>query len=171
MLAVDEFSAIARTSDVAVRLEQARGYNAFLLLAPQTVSGMGSPEQQSRILGSVDMLICHGTKEPDRITELAGERKVPVLTQRYEGRCHTGEGQMRLEDRPRLQADRIRELQPGDAWLIRDNKAMKVTIERPPEASGKLPEAEETEASFEAIESTVRAAEIYQAVGDTGDES
>jgi hypothetical protein len=143
VLAVDEFSAIARTSDVAMRLEQARGYNAFLLLAPQTVSGMGSPEQQSRILGSVDMLICHGTKEPGRIAELAGERKVPALTQRFEEGCRTGESHLRLEDLPRLQADRIRELQPGDAWLIRDNKAMKVTIARAPQGvNGILPDPE-----------------------------
>jgi hypothetical protein len=166
VLAVDEFSAIARTSDVAMRLEQARGYNAFLLLAPQTVSGMGSFEQQSRILGSVDMLICHGTKEPGRIAELAGERKVPVLTQHVEQGRFAGESHLRLEDLPRLRADRIRELQPGEAWLIRDNKAMKVAIERPPEASGELPEAEEAEAPLEPKKLSERSAQSYRRVDE-----
>lgn len=150
MLAVDEFSAISRRSDVAMRLEQARAFNAFLLLAPQTVSGMGSPEQQSRILGSVDMLICHGTKEPDRVAELAGVRQVPAITQRLEDRRHTGEAQIRMEDRSRLEPDRIRELHPGEAWVIRDNKAMKVAITKaPPTDPVDLPPAEETDAPIE----------------------
>lgn len=172
VLAVDEFSAIARRSDVAMLVEQARGFETFLLLAPQTVSGMGSPEQQSRILGSVDMLICHGTKEPGRIAELAGERKVPVLTQHYEEGCRTGESHLRLEDLPRLQADRIRELQPGDAWLIRDNKAMKVTIARAPQTqAGKLPEPEDTEVSWNERQLSEKGSTPYGKAGERiGDE-
>lgn len=162
MLAVDEFSAISRRSNVAMRLEQARGYNVFLLLAPQTVSGMGLEEQQSRILGSVDMLICHGSKEPERIAELAGERKIPAVTQLYEERRWTGEGQLRMENRARLQPDRIRELQPGEAWLIRDNKAMKVDIARAPQTpSVDLPEQEETEVPIKMKSVTANSTELF----------
>jgi hypothetical protein len=171
VLAVDEFSAVARTSDVASRLEQARGYNAFLLLAPQTVAGMGFPEQQSRILGSVDMVICHGMKEPGRIADLAGERPALELLQHYEAHRRTGEGQMRLEDRPRLTSDRLRELGPGEVWLIRNNRAMKVKVARPPEEFLELPERERVEVPFDPRQLSRRTAGNMSQVGKgAGDE-
>jgi hypothetical protein len=150
ILAVDEFSAVAEMSKVAKLVEQARGYNAFLLLAPQTVEGMGSVTQQSRILGSVDMLICHGTKEPERIAALAGERQAPAITQRYEKSRPVDEIHLRLENRPCLQSDQIRELRRGDAWLIRDNKAMKITVSCAPQMKiGGLPDPEDIEVPIE----------------------
>lgn len=164
ILAVDEFSAIAKTSDVASRLEQARGYNAFLLLAPQTVAGMGPIEQQSRILGSVDMVICHGMKEPGRIAELAGSRVGIEVTHRYKDQVRTGEGQVRLDEQPRLTNDRLRELGPGEVWLIRNNEAMKVAVERSPEVEGELPPSVDTEAPFEARERSERGSGTYSHV-------
>ena len=41
VLIADEFSAIATSSDVAMKVEQARSFNAALVLVPQTPSGMG----------------------------------------------------------------------------------------------------------------------------------
>lgn len=128
-LAVDEFAAIARTSDVAMLVEQARGFGAFLLLAPQTISGLGSPEQQSRIIGSVDMLICHRTKEPGRIAELTGEREVAKVNQAYEDGQRTGRGHVQVESDIRLRPAQLQGLRAGEAWFIRNSEAQKVAVD------------------------------------------
>ena len=44
MLIVDEFSALADRG-MAARMEQARGFNAGLVLAPQVVAGMGDEQE------------------------------------------------------------------------------------------------------------------------------
>ncbi len=52
LLIVDEFSALASSAGMAGRVEQARGFNTGLVLAPQVVAGMGDESEAARILGS-----------------------------------------------------------------------------------------------------------------------
>ena len=54
------------------RIEQARNFNTALILAPQTVAGMGGEEEAARILGSVETVVCHALNTPDEIVALAG---------------------------------------------------------------------------------------------------
>jgi hypothetical protein len=54
VMIVDEFSSLTAAGSMASRLEQARGFNAALILAPQTAVGLGEPEEAERILGSVE---------------------------------------------------------------------------------------------------------------------
>jgi len=44
---------------MAARVEQARGFRAGLVLAPQVVEGTGEESQAARIMGSVETVICH----------------------------------------------------------------------------------------------------------------
>ena len=160
-LAVDEFSAIARRSDVARLVEQARGFGALLLLAPQTVTGMGSAEQQSRILGSVDMVICHGMPEPERLSDQAGMRQELMVTREFRDRQRTGSGQIRSEFRPRLTRDAIRGLRIGEVYLLRKNKAMKVAMARAPEVFGDLPVAQDLEVDWGGQSLSEKAVDSY----------
>ena len=75
VLIVDEFSALADSSSMAARIEQARGFKAAIILAPQVVSGLGEPAQVARILGSVETVICHRVNTPEEVISLAGTRK------------------------------------------------------------------------------------------------
>jgi hypothetical protein len=61
LLIVDEFTALAANAGMASRVEQARGFNTGLVLAPQVVAGMGDEVEAARILGSVETVICHRT--------------------------------------------------------------------------------------------------------------
>ena len=139
----DEFAAISSSSDIAMKVEQARGFNTSLILVPQTVSGMGEPEQRDRILGSVETVIAHAVNEPGRLAELAGSRQAIELTHRFEAGARVPEGLARVEMRPRLEADQIRELGVGMAWVIRRGRAAKVAVRAAPASSRRpLPPAE-----------------------------
>lgn len=142
-LIVDEFSAIAAASDLALKVEQARSFNTGLVLVPQTPSGMGSVAQRERILGSVETVIAHAFNEPQEIAELAGSKHVVELSQRY-GDGLEEEGFARQVDRPRVDSDEIRSLSTGTAWVIRRGCATKVAVARAPRvAPCRLPEPEE----------------------------
>jgi hypothetical protein len=133
-LITDEFSAIAESSDLATKVEQARSFNTALTLVPQTPSGMGSLVQRQRILGSVETVIAHAFNEPEEIAPLAGSKRVVELSQRY-GDGLEEDGFARQVDRPAVDPDAIRSLATGTAWVIRRGRATKVAVERAPEVS------------------------------------
>jgi hypothetical protein len=132
LLFVDEFAAIAAASDVAIKVEQARGFNAGLVLVPQNPSGMGLRGQRDRILGSVETLIVHAVNQPEEISPLAGTRRVMELTHRYEGGIYARQGHARQEPRLKVDPDEIRSLPVGSAWVIRRGRAAKVAVEPAP---------------------------------------
>ncbi len=132
LLFADEFSAIASSSDVAMKVEQARGFNAAIVLVPQTPSGMGSGDQRDRILGSVETVILHALNEPQGLVELGGMKRVIELTHRYEDGLYVHQGHARDERRLKLDPDQIRNLANGCAWVIRRGRVAKVAIERAP---------------------------------------
>jgi hypothetical protein len=66
VLIVDEFSSLAQGAGMAGRIEQARGFNTSLILAPQVVAGMGDETEAACILGSVETVVCHRVNTPRR---------------------------------------------------------------------------------------------------------
>ena len=136
LLFADEFSAIANSSDVAMKVEQARGFNAAMVLVPQTPSGMGPRTQRDRILGSVETVIVHALNEPGALAELGGMKRVIELTHRYEDGVYARQGHARQERRLKVDPDEIRALANGRAWVIRRGRAAKVAIERAPSGLG-----------------------------------
>ena len=132
LLFADEFSAIADSSDVAMKVEQARGFNAAMVLVPQTPSGMGPRTQRDRILGSVETVIVHALNDPGTLAELGGMKRVMELTHRYEDGVYARQGHARQEPRLKVDPDEIRRLATGSAWVIRRGQAAKVAIGRAP---------------------------------------
>jgi hypothetical protein len=153
LLFADEFSAIAQSSDVAIKVEQARGFNAAMVLVPQTPSGMGSPTQRDRILGSVETVILHALNQPDELAQLGGMRRVIELTHRYEDGVYARQGHARQERRLKVDPDEIRALASGIAWVIRRGRVGKVAVERAPSHVGRaLPAAEPLDRPLERAE-------------------
>jgi hypothetical protein len=60
---------------MAARVEQARGFNTALILAPQVTAGMGDPIEAERITGSAETVICHRVNTPEQIISLAGTKR------------------------------------------------------------------------------------------------
>ena len=139
MLIVDEFSALASGSGMAERVEQARGFNTSLVLAPQVVAGMGDEQQADRILGSVETVICHRVNTPERIIGLAGTRQRPEYSTRYGAEGSSGEGSARSQHQFKIDPNQVRGLAPGLVFVISQGKAMKAKIFQAPNLRAELP--------------------------------
>lgn len=140
LLIVDEFSALARSTGMAARVEQARGFNTGLVLAPQVVAGMGDEVEAARILGSVETVICHRVNTPEDIITLAGTRKIVEYSSHYGMEGATGEGSARIQHQYKVDPNHVRSLPPGVAFIISRGRAMKAHIEQAPKLTLALPQ-------------------------------
>jgi conjugal transfer pilus assembly protein TraD len=140
LLIVDEFSGLAEGAGMAARIEQARGFNTSLVLAPQVVAGMGDEQEAARILGSVETVICHRVNTPEDIIALAGTRKTMEYSSHYATEGATGEGSARIQHQFKIDPNKVRALPPGHAYVISRGRAMKIQILRAPDLPGALPQ-------------------------------
>jgi hypothetical protein len=120
-------------------VEQARGFNTGLVLAPQVVAGMGEEGEAARILGSVETVICHRVNTPEDIVFLAGTRKAMEYSSHYAQEGATGQGSARVQHQFKIEPNRVRALEPGLAYVISRGRAMKVAVLRAPDLRGALP--------------------------------
>jgi hypothetical protein len=141
MMIVDEFSSLAGGSSMAARIEQARGYQTCLVLAPQVVEGMGGEIESARIRGSVGTTISHQVNTPEDIVRIAGTRKVPRMTTHFAEDGVTRRQSVRIEDEPKIDHNQVRSLDPGVAYIISNGRAMRARILRAATISGQLPAA------------------------------
>ena len=136
-----------------MKVEQARSFNAGLVLVPQTPSGMGPHTQRDRILGSVETVIVHALNEPAFLAELGGMKEIIELTHRYENGVYARQGHARQERRLKIDPDEIRRLPVGAAWLIRRGRTAKLAIERAPSTGGvRLPEPAPLDSPLQRVE-------------------
>jgi hypothetical protein len=140
VLIVDEFSALASSSGMAARVEQARGFNTSLVLAPQVVAGMGDATEAERILGSVESVICHRVNTPEAIIALAGTRQSIEYSTQFAAEGATGAGSARSQHQFKVDPNKVRALEPGMAFLISRGRAMKIQVPRAPTVRARLPE-------------------------------
>ena len=141
VMIVDEFSSLAAAGSMASRLEQARGFNTALILAPQTAAGLGEPADADRILGSVETVICHRVNTPDAVIALAGTRQVVEFSTQYDKDTGaTGEGSARLQHAFKIDPNQVRALRPGEAFVINRGRAVKARIHRAPDITQPLPQ-------------------------------
>ena len=155
MLIVDEFSALAEGSGMDARVEQARGFNTSLVLAPQVVAGMGDDAQAARILGSVETVICHRVNTPEEIIALAGTRRAMEYSSQYAEEGATGTGSARVQHQFKVDPNKVRGLPPGQAYAISRGRAMRISVLRAPDLRGSLPVAENYEGGEKAVPSDI----------------
>jgi hypothetical protein len=141
-LIVDEFSALASRAGMAARVEQARGFNAGLVLAPQVVAGMGDEVEAERIVGSVETVICHRVNTPDAIIALAGTRLGMEYSTQFAKDGATGAGSARSQHQFKVDPNKVRGLDDGKAFLISRGRAMKIQVLQAPDVRAPLPEAD-----------------------------
>jgi conjugal transfer pilus assembly protein TraD len=151
LLIVDEFSALAQGAGMAGRIEQARGFNTGLVLAPQVVAGMGEESEAARILGSVETVICHRVNTPEEIIALAGTRRAMEYSSHYATEGATGEGSARIQHQFKVEPNKVRALAPGAAYVISRGRAMRIAVLRAPDLRQALPEAAKSRGGQEAV--------------------
>ncbi len=140
LLIVDEFSALANGSGMAARIEQARGFNTALILAPQVTAGIGDPTETERITGSVETIICHRVNTPEPIITLAGTRKATEHSTHYTPDGATGEGSIRIQHQYKIDPNKVRALPPGHVYIINHGQAMRAHIQQAPNGRQELPQ-------------------------------
>jgi hypothetical protein len=140
LLIVDEFSALAQNAGMAARIEQARGFNTSLVLAPQVVAGLGEESEAARILGSVETLICHRVNTPDDVITLAGTRRAIEYSSQFVTEGATGAGSARIQHQFKVDPNKVRSLPPGQAYAISRGRAMKIAVLQAPDLRAQLPE-------------------------------
>jgi len=118
MLIIDEFSSLAQNAGMAARIEQARGFNTSLILAPQVTAGIGDEQETARILGSVETIICHRVNTPEEIINLAGTRKTIEYSTHYATKGPTGQGSARIQHQYKIDPNKVRALPAGHAYII-----------------------------------------------------
>ncbi len=95
LLIIDEFSAIADGERTARMVEVVRSYGAAVVLAPQSVDGMGGPEAASRILNAAHTIFLHAVADPDPIIKAAGTKMATEWSLQHERGLSTDVGSTR----------------------------------------------------------------------------
>jgi len=152
LLAVDEFSAVARRLPIWQLYERARSLGLSVQVAAQSWHGLAArQDDRYRLAASAEGGIwLLGTPHPDPVTALAGQRASVDTSRELAGRLRwTRHGSSRLRDKPVADPDRIRAFEPGQAAYIHHGGVIFTQIKpliAGPAALGTWPSGEPAEA-------------------------
>jgi hypothetical protein len=117
---LDEFSAVQGGTDQAIHLaERLRDVGVPVIFGAQSPEGLGDERQQWRLLHTIGGgLVLHQLPDPDRLIELAGTIRVAEQAWQLDPWGPAGQARVHMTDRPRVDPNQVRQLQPGEAFLI-----------------------------------------------------
>ena len=121
LLAVDEFSAVARRLPIWQLFERARSLGLSVQVSAQSWHGLAARQDDRYRLaataeGGIWLL---GTPHPDPVIALAGQRASVETSRELAGRLRwLRHGSSRLRDKPAADPERIRGFEPGQAAYI-----------------------------------------------------
>jgi hypothetical protein len=124
LIVVDEASAVAGGRQYMIHLaERGRSADAAVVLAVQSRRGLGDDDDADKLIGAAGMVALFGTAEPEDVLKLAGTRReVEVAAQLEDGRL-TGRGVATEHAAYRVDANDVRALEPGWAYLLAGGRA------------------------------------------------
>jgi hypothetical protein len=134
LLVLDEFSAIQGGTDQAIHLaERLRDVGVPVVFGAQSPEGLGDERQQWRLLHTIGGgLVLHQLPDPDRLIELAGTVRVAEQAWQLDPWGPAGQAQVHMADRPRVDPNQVRQLHPGEAFLIQSGRAVKLSVLQAP---------------------------------------
>jgi hypothetical protein len=165
LLVLDEFSAVQGGTDQAIHLaERLRDVGVPVIFGAQSPEGLGDERQQWRLLHTVGGgLIVHQLADPDRLIALAGTIRVAEQAWQLDPWGPAGQARIHMEDRPRVDPNQVRQLQPGEAFLIQAGRAVKLSVLQAP-----VPAQVQEEASALRATAMSVAEPVYVAEGIVG---
>jgi hypothetical protein len=134
LLVLDEFSAVQGGTDQAIHLaERLRDVGVPVVFGAQSPEGLGDERQQWRLLHTIGGgLVLHQTANPDLLVELAGTVRTPEQAWQLDPWGPAGQARVHMADRPRVDPNQVRQLHPGEAFLIQGGRAVKLLILQAP---------------------------------------
>jgi hypothetical protein len=89
--------------------------------------------QQWRLLHTIGGgLVLHQTPNPDSLVQLAGTVRTPEQAWQLDPWGPAGQARVHMEERPRVDPNQVRQLQPGEAFLIQAGRAVKLSVLQAP---------------------------------------
>jgi hypothetical protein len=134
LLVLDEFSAVQGGTDQAIHLaERLRDVGVPVIFGAQSPEGLGDERQQWRLLHTLGGgLVLHQLPDPDRLIELAGTIRVAEQAWQLDPWGPAGQARVHMTDRPRVDPNQVRQLHPGEAFLIQAGRAVKLSVLQAP---------------------------------------
>jgi hypothetical protein len=134
LLVLDEFSAVQGGTDHAIHLaERLRDLGVPVVFGAQSPEGLGDERQQWRLLHTIGGgLVLHRLADPDPLVGLAGTVRAPEQAWQLDAWGPAGEARVHMQERPRVDPNQVRQLQPGEAFLIQAGRAVKLSVLQAP---------------------------------------
>ena len=136
VLVIDEFAAFG-IANIIDLLNQARSAELGIVLATQSVAGLGDENRRDQIFGVTRTKLLHQTEQPEPVASLAGTVDQPEASFNYREGEMTQEGVVRFQQTFRVHPNEAGKLRRGELFLIRGREAAKLKVR----AIGELPPA------------------------------
>jgi hypothetical protein len=165
LVVLDEFSAVQGGTEQAIHhAERLRDVGVPVVFGAQSPEGLGDERQQWRLLHTLGGgLVLHQTTDPDTLIALAGTVRTPEQAWQLDPWGPAGQARVHMTDRPRVDPNQVRQLHPGEAFLIHGGRAVKLSVLQAPMPAQVQEEASALRAA------AMRAAEpVYVAEGIAG---
>ena len=165
LLVLDEFSAVQGGTDQAIHLaERLRDVGVPVIFGAQSPEGLGDERQQWRLLHTVGGgLVLHQLADPDLLVQLAGTVRTPEQAWQLDPWGPAGQARIHMADRPRVDPNQVRQLHPGEAFVIQGGRAVKLSVLQAP-----MPAQVQEEASALRAAAMTSAEPVYVAEGIVG---
>jgi hypothetical protein len=165
LLVLDEFSAVQGGTDQAIHLaERLRDVGVPVIFGAQSPEGLGDERQQWRLLHTIGGgLVLHQTPNPDVLVQLGGTVRTPEQAWQLDGWGPAGQARIHMEERARVDPNQVRQLQPGEAFVIQAGRAVKLSVLQAP-----VPAQVQEEASALRAAAMDAAEPVYVAEGIVG---
>lgn len=140
LLILDEFSAIADSANVVNPVERLRSLNVGVVLAPQAEAGLSSDDRDvARITENMATVFLHSVRRPESLAALAGTKPEIQSSVQHEDGYATGVGSGRSQHVFKVDPNDVRQLEPGECFLMRKGRAARIQIARAPEGPPQRP--------------------------------
>jgi hypothetical protein len=129
LVVIDEFSAVPGGREHAIHIsERGRSAGIVTVLAVQSARGLGDDQEADRLIGASGTVVLFATAEPERIIRLAGTVAQLDLAAQVELGEFTGRGTVTQRATARVDANVVRALDPGEAFILASGRHELVKI-------------------------------------------
>lgn len=129
LMIIDEFGSFANENIVNI-LSQSRSSQLGVCLATQTISSLGDPTVQSKVLENCNTHVMMKTMKGEILSEFAGTRMGAEMSIQLKEGLETGTQSARHQHQMRAHPQEAKELKPGEAFVINSGKAVKIKVAR-----------------------------------------
>jgi hypothetical protein len=113
--------------------ERLRDVGVPVVFGAQSHEGLGDERQQWRLLHTIGGgLVLHQMPDPEALVQLAGTVRTPEQAWQLDPWGPAGQARVQMTDRPRVDPNQVRQLHPGEAFLVHGGRMVKLSVLQAP---------------------------------------